>query len=94
MNHTLRIKNIGIILVGLVALLSLMTIAMSPSVFADGDHVITLEQDEHYTNSGVHIQIKVYDWERDEEPAARGAVVTSCEYRLSGNFFEPSLEKV
>ena len=94
MYHTLRLKTIGIILVGLVALLALMAVAMSPSAFGDEDRVITLEQDTGYNDEGIRLKITVYEGQGDYEAESSEIAVTHCEYRQIGSFFTPCLEVI
>ena len=94
MKHTQQLKTIGIILVGLSAILALMAVAMGPSAFGDEDRFITLEQDTGYDGDG--IRIVVTESERPDhceiDSGERG--VSHTEYRQSGSFFTPYLVEI
>jgi len=94
LNHTFRIKTIGIILAGLIALLALMTVAMSPSAFGDEDRVITLERDTGYSDEGIRLKITIYEGQEDGEAESSEIEDTHCEYRQTGSFFTPCLEEI
>jgi len=94
LNQTLRLKTIGIILVGLSALLALMAVAMSPSAYGDEDRVITLEQDTGYIEEGIRLKMTVYEGQGLDEAESSEIEVTHCEYRQIGSFFTPCLEEI
>lgn len=94
MNQTFRLNTIGIILVGIIAVLALMTVAMSPSANGDGDRVITLEQDTGYSGEGIRLKVTEYNSQEDGETASSVIPASHCEYRQSGSFFTPCLEEI
>ncbi len=84
----------GIILVGLIALLALMTVAMSPSAYGDEERVITLEQDTGYNGEGIRLKMTVYEDQEHDEFESGETAFTHCDYRQSGSFFAPYLEEI
>lgn len=94
MERNMRIKLIGFTLAGLVALLALMAIAMTPSAYGDEGRFITLDQDSGYTGDSVHFQVRVYEWTSDDGPETAETVISVEEYRQSGSFLSPGLETV
>ena len=94
MDQQLRIRTIGIILAGLVALLALMVVAMSPSAVGDEDRTITLEQDTAYSDEGIRLKITVYEDQGQDYDGPDEIGITHREYRYTGTFLTPSLEEI
>ena len=79
---------------GLVALLALMAVAMSPPANGDDDRVITLEQDKGYTGEGIRLKITVQEEQGQNEAGPSEFAQSHYEYRYIGSFFSPCLEEI
>lgn len=86
--------TIGIILVGLSAILALMVVAMSPYGYGDDDQVITLEKDTCFNDEGVRLKVTVFGDQGEPNAELDEIAVTHYEYRQAGSFFTPALEEI